>query len=86
MGFLDTVRADIDLVVHHTEKAVHNALVAAEAKFTEEKAAIAAEVRQAVTEAQAVIKADSPEIEAALKKGAADLVAVVEAALKARGL
>ena len=83
---LTRVREDVDNVVHHTEKVVQAALAVANEKFTEEKAALAAEVRKAAADAQAVIKADSPEIEAAIRKGAADLLTVVEAALKAHGL
>jgi hypothetical protein len=54
--------------------------------FEEEKAAIAGDVRSAVTAAEGVLAADKPEILAALKQGAQAVEAAVEAALKARGL
>lgn len=83
---IKAVEQAIGNVVHHTHNAIDAAVAEVKKDFETEKTVIATEVRQAVADVVNTVKADAPEIEAAIKKGAADALAALEAVLKARGL
>jgi hypothetical protein len=86
VSILDTIRTDFDNIVHHTKNAVEVAIKAAEDEAKKHEGVIVADVRAAAADALAVLKADAPEIEAALKNGAQAVLQAVEAALAAHGL
>jgi hypothetical protein len=77
---------DIENIIHPIQERVAKALTDAEAEFATEKAAIAGEVRAALTAGEAAAKAALPGLEADAVAAARAVEAAVEAALAARGL
>lgn len=73
-------------LLHHTREAVKEAEARVSALAKAEQAKIAAEARAAVKAVVDAVQADAPEIEAAIKKGAQDALAALEAVLAAKGL